>query len=74
MGSAIDHNHTTGEFRGLLCIKCNRALGMFLDSEIKITESINNIADMSLKLKDFQTLQFLGWFLQFFPKKNLKRL
>jgi hypothetical protein len=29
--SAIDHNHTTGEFRGVLCKQCNRALGMFKD-------------------------------------------
>ena len=30
--SAIDHNHKTGEFRGVLCKQCNRALGMFRDS------------------------------------------
>ncbi len=30
--SAIDHNHITGEFRGVLCKQCNRALGMFKDS------------------------------------------
>ena len=30
--SAIDHNHNTGEFRGVLCKRCNRALGMFKDS------------------------------------------
>ena len=32
MDSAIDHNHSTGEFRGVLCKQCNRALGMFRDS------------------------------------------
>lgn len=30
--SAIDHNHASGEFRGVLCRQCNRALGMFRDS------------------------------------------
>ena len=30
--SAIDHNHKTDKFRGLLCKTCNRALGMFKDS------------------------------------------
>lgn len=32
MDSAIDHNHHTGEFRGVLCKTCNRALGLFKDS------------------------------------------
>ena len=30
--SAIDHNHKTGEVRGILCKSCNRALGLLGDS------------------------------------------
>lgn len=30
--SAIDHNHNTGELRGVLCKTCNRALGLFKDN------------------------------------------
>lgn len=31
-GYAIDHNHETGEFRGVLCLNCNSMLGMSKDS------------------------------------------
>ena len=38
---AIDHCHTTGKVRGLLCHGCNTALGSFKDNANLLTNAIN---------------------------------
>lgn len=36
----IDHDHVTGEIRGLLCNRCNQTLGMTRDSTILLQSAI----------------------------------
>ncbi len=42
---AVDHCHITGEVRGLLCSKCNLALGWFDDSSELLTKAINYLKE-----------------------------
>ena len=38
---SIDHDHVTGEVRGLLCINCNMAIGGFEESVDRLKSAIN---------------------------------
>jgi hypothetical protein len=36
----VDHNHITGEVRGLLCPPCNKGIGHLGDSELKAARAV----------------------------------
>lgn len=41
---AVDHCHTTGKVRGLLCGNCNRGIGYFKDSKILLEKTIKYLS------------------------------
>lgn len=41
---AVDHDHETGEIRGLLCSNCNNGLGRFKDSPNLLTNAIDYLS------------------------------
>ena len=41
----IDHCHTTGKIRGLLCHNCNAALGLFKDSPEVLSRAVEYLND-----------------------------
>lgn len=42
----IDHDHSNGEIRGLLCNNCNRGLGHFKDDPERLQEAIQYLQKM----------------------------
>ena len=47
MKLAVDHCHTTGKVRGLLCHNCNRALGLFKDNPEAIERAMKYVSSES---------------------------
>ena len=43
----VDHNHTTGQVRGLLCSDCNAALGLLQDSTVVMASALNYLHEYS---------------------------
>lgn len=41
----VDHNHTTNKIRGLLCSKCNIALGLFEDNITTLISAIKYLEE-----------------------------
>lgn len=41
----VDHDHTTGTVRGLLCYKCNTGIGALGDSIIGIEKALNYLKE-----------------------------
>ncbi len=46
---ALDHDHETGEFRGWLCGKCNKALGLFNDNEELLVDALHYLMQGEVK-------------------------
>lgn len=42
---AVDHCHTTGKVRGLLCTRCNNALGGFMDNIGLLNNAISYLSE-----------------------------
>lgn len=49
---AVDHCHTTGKVRGLLCLKCNTAIGKLNDDVILLQRAIEYLNNPPYKDKD----------------------
>lgn len=50
-GFVVDHDHTNGKIRGLLCHPCNLALGILGDNIVGLTRAVHYLEKKWLNLK-----------------------
>lgn len=43
----VDHNHKTGQVRGLLCHKCNLAIGHFKDDAALVAKALQYLGGVA---------------------------
>ncbi len=48
----VDHDHVTGELRGVLCIRCNTGLGGLQDSERILQRAIRYLQNPPARRRD----------------------
>lgn len=47
--ACVDHNHTTGEIRGLLCNHCNTAIGLLKENPELFKRAISYLLERGVK-------------------------
>ena len=50
----LDHDHTTGVFRGYLCFSCNTAFGKLGDTVEKLIRAVDYLQGASVRLEELR--------------------
>lgn len=49
----VDHNHITGEVRGLLCRRCNVGIGFFDDDTARMTKAVKYLNSGAIMVNEY---------------------